>query len=260
MTLCRVKPHISLAIDESVWNGDRVLDLGPYEQEIPDTTGNELEPLQSLLDHALTLELDREVELDQWLAPRVHSALRISPMIAGDKWMWTWLCLKVGMPYLRRRWSFRMYRLTGDFKRNGLARLWFFSEMARNGSDYADVRRVLRNPGTAQYALENRYAMYRPAVIAFGRLAEERSMSFEEMKQLSKHINAYLSLRSLEATGYAPLTEEYDSEWWTDLPTLKELIEVDPQGPNDHRVPESSILELKRWYGTLLSDNGSNGE
>jgi hypothetical protein len=259
MTLYRVKPQIALALDQSIWNGERVLNLEQYEQMIPDTDDIEIEPLKELLNYALTMELDREAGLDSWLAPRVHSALRISPMVAGDKGMWTWLCLKVGMPYLRHRWSFKMYRLTGDFKRNGLARLWFFSEMARNGPDYSDVRRVLRNPGTAQYALENRYAMYRPAVIAFGRLTEERSMPFEEMKQLSKHINAYLSLRSLEATGYAPLAEGYDAEWWTDRPTLKELIENEPRGPDDRAVGEGSILELKRWYASLLQGGeGSN--
>ncbi|NOT08199.1 MAG: hypothetical protein HOP28_08335 [Gemmatimonadales bacterium] len=254
MIIHRVKPQVSAMIDQEVWNGQRQLDLSPYLVEVPDAGEVDIDLLKGLLKDALDRHLDKETELDQWLAPRFHSALRIAPRLAGDAGVWTWLCFQVGLPYLRHRWPFNLYRLTGDFKRNGLSRLWFFSEMARNGADYADVRLVLRNPSTAQYAMENRYAMYRPAVIAFGRLAEQRQSSFDEMKQLSKRINAYLSLRSLEASGYMTPDEGIDVDWWNDRPTLAEVVGKDPKGPRDHEVPDKAIRELMVWYESLLPE------
>jgi hypothetical protein len=264
MAVYRVKKEVEHALTPDVMNGRASLPLGDFRLVLDEHVGVDLELLRHLLDHALTLDVDKERELDQWLSPRFHFAMRIPRRIAGDPGFWTWLTLEIGQVYTFYRWgkenAVTMYRYTGDFKRNALARLWWFSEMARNGPSYDDVRRVLRDPSTAQYAMELKYSMYRPAVIAFGRVAETRSVGFESLKGLSKRINAYLSLRSLESLGFSENDETFDEAWWSDQPSVSEVLGEEIAGPHDGFAREEAIAELVRWFTALLDSRGLEAE
>ncbi len=96
--------------------------------------------------------------------------------------------------------------------------------------------------------------MYRPAVIAFGRVAAGLDLGFEQMKGLSKRLNAYLSLRALEAIGLAELDGRRDEEWWTEKPSIKEVLNGDVQGPNDGYAPPAAIEELAQWFTSLAGE------
>src|SRR3954464_12420387 len=59
------------------------------------------EPTGAVADVALVKQLTGRVatmlpvdEMDSWLAPRLHCALRIPRRIASDEGMWTWLSLQ----------------------------------------------------------------------------------------------------------------------------------------------------------------------
>lgn len=219
--------------------------------------------LKSVLDTALVKLQDDDLEcrttLDQWLAPRVHSAVRIPRRLAGDMRLWTWLVLTIGREYTWKRWLEderpSMYRYTGDFKRNALGRLWWSAEMARNGPDYSPIQDVLRDPSTAQYALELRYSMYKPALIAFGRIAQRESLGFDALKDFSKRINAYLSLRPLEILGLDSTQSVRDTDWWSDAPLLGELIgNKQPIGPKDGYVDEGAVSQLEEWFLALVKE------
>lgn len=205
-------------------------------------------------------ELELTTTLDQWLAPRMHSALRIPRRLAGDMGFWSWMVVEVGREYTWIRWRENkprptMYRYTGDFKRNALARLWWFPEMSRNGPDYSPIRSVLRDPSTAQYALELRYSMYRPAVIAFGNTAVKEDLGFAALKDLSKRANAYLSLRALEAIGLDSANETKDRDWWNDTPTEGELIgDGDLAGPRDNFASVDAVEQIGSWLGSLVRE------
>ncbi len=223
--------------------------------------------LKSVLDTALVKlqhdDLECRTTLDQWLAPRVHGAVRIPRRLAGDMRLWTWLVLTIGREYTWKRWLEderpSIYRYTGDFKRNSLARLWWAAEMARNGPDYSPIEDVLRDPSTAQYALELRYSMYKPALIAFGRIARRESLGFDALKDLSKRINAYLSLRPLEILGLDPSESARDTDWWSDVPSLGELIgDAQPVGPKDGYVNEGAVVQLEEWFQGLVKERQTN--
>ncbi len=53
-----------------------------------------------------------------------------------------------------------------------VSRLWWGAEMVRNGPSYEDVPRVFSRVRTAEFALELSYSRYRPAAIAFTRVAD----------------------------------------------------------------------------------------
>jgi uncharacterized protein DUF6339 len=256
MSIYSVKKQIEAVLGPDVRSGRAEAALEDYQVILDEAMSVDTELLTGLLEYALDLEMEKDGELDQWLAPRVHFALRLPRRIAGDRGFWTWLTLKIGMRYTLHRWgsgeNVTMYRYTGDFKRNALSRLWWFAEMARNGPSYADVQNVLRDASTAQYAMELKYSMYRPAVIAFGRVAAERTLGFEQLKSLSKRINAYLSLRSLEAMGLAEGDGARDAGWWSERPILKEVIGNDIQGPQDAYAAPKAIEELAKWFNTLV--------
>lgn len=249
--------------DDSVLGGAGELDVESHLALLDDNGSVDLVLIGKILDYALqkekTGDLDRTTTLDQWLAPRIHSALRISRRLAGDMGFWTWMVLEVGREYTWRRWKEKdrptMYRYTGDFKRNALARLWWFAEMSRNGQDYSPIRNVLRDPSTAQYAMELRYSMYRPAVIAFGEVAAGEELGFAALKDLSKRANAYLSLRALEAIGLDNSEDGRDRDWWEDIPVAGELLsEAVIAGPRDCYASEDAIAQISEWFRSLVRE------
>jgi hypothetical protein len=200
-------------------------------------------------------------EMDAWLAPRLHAAMRIPRRLAGDKRFWAWVAIERANSYVVRRWTSRAqepvrpWRYTGDLLRNTISRLWWGAEMTRNGSDYSHVPLVFRRTRTAQWALELLYSQYRPAAIAFTRIAEAgEPLSDDEMNGLSKRINVLLSLNSLESRGaYQGRQDEPGPEWYRRLPSLEELLSRElPTGPETETVPEPVIQSLEGWFRDLV--------
>jgi hypothetical protein len=88
-------------------------------------------------------------ESDRWLAPRFHSALRITRAQAADKALWHWLAVVEWSDYVRWRWGqdgdVAENRWYGPVNKQALARLWWGGEIFRNGGDYAPVEVAFRN-------------------------------------------------------------------------------------------------------------------
>lgn len=83
---------------------------------------------------------------DRWLAPRVHSSLRLHRAEAADRGLWQWVALRHSW-YLEWRWSdengiVAEDRWWGPIHKQAFARLWWGAEMFRNGSDYGPVERA----------------------------------------------------------------------------------------------------------------------
>lgn len=210
-----------------------------------------------------------EYALDRWLAPRLHSAIRLSRRVASDRAFWAWIAMSFAPEYVFRRWSdgdgrIRTYRFTGDLLRNGVSRLWWAAELLRNGPDYSNMHLGLRRASTAQSALELKYSWYRPAVIAFVNVAEggSRKASDSQLRALEKRANAYLPLAPLEAIGFDDAESDHDESWWEDAATLKELTGPDePQGPKDGYADANAIRALERWFSDVLGEtDGVSGD
>jgi len=261
----RFKPQVANALTPEFLAGGSLPNLDRYREQIEEPvlreeamTGVDVDLVTELLGQAAQQELE-EGELDAWLAHRLHFAIRVPRRIAGDRWFWAWLALTAGRDFVRHRFKDKKgdvteWRYTGVLTRNALSRLWWGAEMVRNGPDYAHVPIVFRRVRTAQWALELKYSWYRPAPIAFARVAETgpKPLSDDAMKALSKRINAYLSLSVLEGMGLDDgQTDAFDKDWRKRQPTLKEALGEGLEGPCDGYASKESIDGLEGWFRSL---------
>ena len=261
----RYRPQVANALPAEFLRGGPLPNLDRYADLIEDNallddgaTGVDLQLVGDLLRASCGQELN-DGELDAWLAHRLHFAIRVPRRIAADRWFWAWLALNVGRDFVRRRFKNEKgevleWRYTGVLTRNALSRLWWGAEMVRNGPDYSLVPSVFRRVRTAQWALELKYSWYRPAPIAFTRVAEldAKPLNDDAMKALSKRINAYLSLTVLEAMGLDEAEAgEFDKEWRKRQPTLKETLSGQVDGPTDGRASSESVTALETWFREL---------
>lgn len=276
----RYRGSVAVALSREFRGGGTHPDLSEHREPIDETYGPEdaavevdLLTVRGLVGHAVGQDWS-DSELDQWLAPRLHYTLRIPRRVAGDEGFWTWLAIEGGNSYVLRRWLGKgasdpdvvtMFRYTGPILRNALGRLWWGAEMVRDGPSYEYVPPVFARVWTAEYALELRYSWYRPAPIAFTRVAEGLDggpqLTTNEAKELSKRVNSYLSLRCLEGIGFdETVDEEWDLDWLARRPSLKEVLEADLRGPEDGFASQEAIEALARWFRSLSAELPKSGE
>jgi hypothetical protein len=229
-------------------------------------SGRTIEFDEELLSAVLAEGIDRYGDdingLDAWLAPRVHNVIRVPRRIASDRLFWAWIAIEFGREYIKHRFSdgegsaIKEFRFTGTHLRNGVSRLWWSAELARNGRDYGPVAQVLSGVRIAQFALELRYSWYRPAVIAFARVCVDRELRDAKMQGLSVRVNAYLGTRPVELIGLdETVAEDYDAEWWAGAsPSKRQLFDGKFEGPDDGRASEDAIGELVNWFGEVLRE------
>lgn len=285
-SLFRYRPEVATALAPEFSVADPQPDLTDFLEPVTGEVGMDGQPVQadlSLIRQVIDEALDNQfserppegsdqarghiAELDAWLAPRLHYCLRIPRRLAADKGFWAYVALSAGRRYIDHRW--RQYnprieknvvwRYTGDHLRNGLSRLWWAAEMVRSGPSYEYVRPTFARVRTAQFVLELKYSMYRPAPIAFVRVAEGLDggailRDEREMQPLSVVVNAYLSLISLEAMGLDEPDEKADTDWWSRTPTLHETIAATVEGPNDGYADPEAVARLEQWFRMLAEE------
>jgi hypothetical protein len=225
----------------------------------------DLELIKQLTQKAVTF-LQRE-QLDPWVAPRLHAALRIPRRVAADDGIWTWLAFHcsdfVEGRFKKGKSKLHPWRYRGMWSRNALARLWWGAEMTRNGSDYSNVAFCFARTRTAQFALELMYSWDRAAAIAFSRVAEGADggprLSDTSMKALSTRLKVLLTLRSLESFGTNDLedTEEFDAEWASHKPSFATLVQAEIEnikGPRGGAVSGDRLSELMIWFRQVADE------
>jgi Family of unknown function (DUF6339) len=204
-------------------------------------------------------------QMDPWLAPRLHCAFRIPRSVAANEGMWTWLALHCAR-FVQARFAehgvrVNPWRYNGVWSRNALSRLWWGAEMTRNGEDYSATVLCFSRVRTAQFALELMYSWDRAAAIAFSRVAENHlsggRLSDERMKELSKRLKVYLTLRGLNGFGDTGNedSEEFDAEWAGHRPSLKSLLGADIKsikGPSSGRCSPARIDDLITWFRQIV--------
>jgi len=206
-------------------------------------------------------------QMDPWLAPRLHAALRIPRRIATDEGMWAWLAFQcqpfVDARFRKGREKLHPWRYRGAWSRNALSRLWWGAEMTRNGPDYSVVPLCFARTRTAQFALELQYSWDRAAAIAFTKVVEGADggprFSDDRTNALSTRLKVLLTLRSLDAfgAGDADDTEEFDSEWASHKPSFTSLVRDDIgaiSGPATGTVSKSRVDELAVWFRQVGED------
>src|SRR4051794_23978591 len=94
----------------SAWRaGDESVDFTPFElvrERDPELPAIDLDAVREVVRHAMEEYADRpEGGGDAWLAPRLHSALRVTRREAARLGLWRHLGLVVLPEYVRHRWG-----------------------------------------------------------------------------------------------------------------------------------------------------------
>jgi hypothetical protein len=205
-------------------------------------------------------------DIDRWLAPRLHCALRISRATASDDGFWAWLAMQnvalVEARFKKNAGKVHPWRYRGVWSRNALGRLWWGAEMTRNGPDYSATDACFTRTRTAQFALELMYSWDRAAAIAFAITAEApgrgERLSDDQLRLLSTRLKVLLPLRALGITEQAEEEDsfDFDPEWASHTPTFGELVKSEVGsliGPSTGKCSVARIEYLLSWFQAILS-------
>ena len=218
-------------------------------------SGIGIEALEGLLEISIGLPGDPAAS-DGWLAPRVHSALRLTRREASDPGMWRWLSMTIGSAYLRWRWASEQdviapIRVNGGINKQALARLWWSAELLRNGGDYTEVGRFLSVQDFPNSLLHRPVMRFRAFALAL--VAEVfahgdrkgRAPRGDEVNAAAEAANLFVVPRSLAALTVGSDQGTSDGYWrWLHEEPPGSWAEV-PVGPPESPVA-SDVLARAR--------------
>jgi hypothetical protein len=185
---------------------------------------------------------------DQWLAPRLHYALRLTRAEASDGHVWHWLAVRYNT-YVTWRWGEEAVeaRWTGPVHKQTFKRLWWGAELFRNGADYSPVERAFRNQDVPNSYLHRPLARCRSLTLG---LLDVVAPAGSATARTSTDINALVRVVNLALAGSPPELEtdfqqdDYDAyEAWIRTPLTEPPLSWDttPAGPNARDTSERSL-------------------
>lgn len=210
---------------------------------------------------------------DAWLGPRVHATVRLTRREAADKTLWEFLTIVEFPEYVRWRWRQKDAdtpiphdRFTGHESTNALARLWWATELVRNGSDYS--------PAVAALSI-NRFYLWQKlncihhkvgavAAVRFLSTFGEGGVNNEQALEMARALNLALRTISLDALAGSPAVDAVAVRDWIrekfDVTTM--LGDELPVGPDEAGVPEQDVEAVCRFLGDLARriDLGSKSQ
>lgn len=235
----------------------------PFPQE-PRWATDDLIPL---LEEAVDRHKDdRPAAMDAWLAPRLHSTLRMTRAEATDNQLWNYIGLVVAPDFIRRRWGKphadgrrpvgQSGRFNGPWHIQCFSRLWWTAELFRNGDDYGPVVTAAGNQDVINTVLRQDMINHRPAAQALVRLAAAGTV------KTGREVNALAQAARLASSTVVYEVTAPDDPGDRDRDALQAWIESPdavfwsrdklPRGPLDGRVQESSVQWLASWFEELF--------
>lgn len=256
MDLGLLKASGEALLSESVRAGVRNAEhLTPLVKPFPRTI--DLLALTEVVDEAMRLynpakRMADRTAADAWMGPRLHAALRITRAEAAYDEIWFFLSAYAFPDYVRWRWTSEngfSDRVFGtDVKKQAFKRLWWTTELFRNGSDYSWAQRALSksdipNTLTALDAVHSR-----PVALGVLEFVEKSDVGSRQANDLAKQLNSSAVTVALDR-AYVSQDEatELDEAWLSAEPDLQEVI-TGPVGPRHGRVEGP---EIQRVYEAL---------
>ena len=221
----------------------------------------DLQPLRNVLDHAMATTDGGPVESDRWLAPRVHAALRLTPREAADRRLWAYLGAVVAPDYVRWRFSDNAprARYVGRDDTQALSRLWWGSELTRNGSDYGPTvlafsMQDVPNQWQRLDAFHNR-ALAVAAVQFLAQFRDGQLATSDQVVALSRALNHVLTTVVLDrvACGASGSVSAWD-EWLAEPVDETLFLEEFPEGPNEDPVSDADITSMRAFLSELAAE------
>lgn len=241
---------------------------GKSDIDVSDVTSSfprdvDLQPLRNVIDHAMALPDGSPADSDRWLAPRVHSTLRLIPREAADRRLWAYLGVVTAPDYVRWRFTenARRERFIGRDDTQALSRLWWGAELTRNGSDYGPTvlafsMQDVPNQWQRLDAFHNR-ALAVAAVEFLSTFRGGQLATSDQVVVLAKALNHVLTTVVLDrvASGSAGSVHAWE-EWLTEPVDETVFLDELPEGPNEDPVPEAHTAAMSALLAELADEVG----
>ncbi|MFD3697167.1 DUF6339 family protein [Streptomyces sp. NPDC058646] len=200
---------------------------------------------------------------DQWLAPRLHSTLRLTRAEAADNQLWNYIGLAMGSELVRLRWGrpadgkrvvAQAARFAGRWDIQHFSRLWWAAELFRNGDDYEPVVTACSNQDVLNTALRLKLMNHRPTAQAFLRLLQKGVVrTGREVNRLVQSAGSASSTIAFEVVAPdQPRDHEALAAWIASPTDMYWQSKRSPQGPFDGRVDERSVSRLVTQFEELF--------
>lgn len=241
--------------------GREEVDFSDYERDV--FLGHEvaIEPVRALLDESMArFTSDQGTECDAWLAPRLHYALRLTRREASNRGVWRWLGCVAAPDYVRWRWGTTEKeppsdRFAGPERKHTLGRLWWMAELFRDGPDYAPASAAMMNQDIPNNLFRMDVAHHRPTVQAAVHVLDGRSG--REANALAKAINAAATTLLVDVIAPdEPRDADAVARWVQKSAEVdaRAFFDLAPAGPDDPRVPPSSVETMRELLEALLAE------
>jgi hypothetical protein len=215
----------------------------------------------------------QRTESDQWLAPRLHAALRLTKREAATPEIWGFLGAYAFPDYVVWRWgrdSQRNRTFNYDVKKHAFKRLWWAAEMFRNGADYATVAAALARSDVANTLLGVRIMNNRAVAHGLVRFMDRNQLTSRQVNDVSTQLTTTSVTVALDsACPNQAESVELDYDWINSQPDVELTIES-PKGPRHGFVSEDEIqradetlervIDLGRVQVYRKPDRGVQGE
>lgn len=207
-----------------------------------------LDAFFSLMEAFSEGEFVTPAKSDKWLAPRLHWALRLTRRQASDPGVWSWLANRAHPGYVRWRWggangeSVAANRWAGPaIHKQAFARLWWGTELFRNGADYTPVELLFENQDFPNSYLHRPFARNRAMAVAMVRsLAEGGNSTMatsDQINDVARDLNLWLFPLSMEAlTGLEQTEADMYRTWIEEATPTEPDWTLLPDGPKDSAV------------------------
>ncbi len=269
-TLRGLNPAAHSLVTPDFRKGDpAMIDAGPYLEDL--NLGREvaLAPLQGVVAEAMKRFKHEPQKSDPWLGPRVHATVRLTRREAADKRIWEYLTVVEFPHYVRWRWQklddpdkmVPQDRFLGEDSKNALARLWWATELTRNGSDYERSRIALGISRFSVSWLHLILAHHRAAALAvvdFLDTYQSEGATDTQGQVMAKATNVAMRTLCLDALAASPPTDaeavrEWIAEGIDDETTMMDEL---PKGPDEAVVAEADIATVRKFLDDLAERIG----
>lgn len=241
----RIARSAAALITDGFRAGTETLDLSAHRSPLDLGRPLDVDGFRRCVDEAMRRHPGDPVASDAWLAPRVHTRLRLTRAEAADATFWAWIALEVSPEYVRWRWPGRdgsgtpAKRFVGRDRDHAIARLWWAAELFRDGPAYGPVERAFEVQDIVNTWLGLDALHHRAAAQAALRLLP--SLSSKRVNRVSTALAHVLVTVQLDAIAPSPAPDvDAVRNWLTaPVPTGPEDL---PSGPDDGR-PERADVE-----------------
>ncbi len=251
-------------VTEDFRRGDpATVDAGPYIEELGLGREVPVAPLREVVSEAMKRFEHEPQKSDPWLGPRVHATLRLTRREAADKRIWEYLTVVELPHYVRWRWEkldnpdkvVPQDRFLGEDSKNALARLWWATELTRNGSDYKRSEIALGISRFSVSWLKLILAHHRAAALAvvdFLDTYQSGGATDTQGQVMAKATNVALRTLCLDALAASPPTDaEAVREWITEKIDETTMMDEPPRGPDEAVVAEADIATVRQFLDDL---------